>query len=143
MEALKVLKVFSFFFCISLFCWLVANIYDKFSKKLTNIVIAIDENTDDVKDLPCFTACPWNAFKKYGFHYKPEDFRLNTYDEVEIFGKFPDQVPLLKSLIDTEEIKNIMLGRCYMFCQTEPAKKGLEYTVAFRKNVNLKSMIII
>jgi hypothetical protein len=120
-----------------------ADIYDKFSKKLTNIVVAIDENMDDVKYLPCFTACPWNAFKKYGFHYKPEDFRLNTYNEDEIFGKLPDQVPLHKSIILTEEIKNIMLGRCYMFCQTELAKKGLTYTVAFRKNVNLKSMIII
>ncbi len=73
-------KFLSFLFCIALFCWLMSDIYDKFSKKQTTIAITVEENRNEEKNLPCFTVCPWNIFKNYGFHYKLRDFAMNSYE---------------------------------------------------------------
>jgi hypothetical protein len=133
----KILKVFSFCFCTFLFCCLMANIYDTFSKKLTSVIITIDENKNDEKDLPCFTLCPWDAYKKPGFHYQHEDFKINTYDATDLVVNLSN----IQKDFQIEEVKNVYLGRCFMFCYIKPIKKLDMIKVEISRNVNLKGRL--
>jgi hypothetical protein len=119
-----------------------SDIYDKFSKKQTTIAITVEENRNEEKNLPCFTVCPWNIFKNYGFHYKLRDFAMNSYEINEIFLDNKESNNSVQNGFIIQEVKNMILGRCYMFCRKAPAEKLTIYFVALRRNVDLKGIEI-
>ena len=127
-QVIKILKLACVLVCIVLFCLLMADIFDKFSQKMTSIGIIIEEFDKDAKDLPCFTLCPWKAFRNPGLHFEFEDFQRNIFNQSEIFSDveiyFAD-----KSLYIVEEINNFFLGRCFMVCYQQPIKKMMENNV--------------
>ena len=126
-QVIKILKLACVLVCLVLFCLLMADIFDKFSKKMTNIGVIVEESDKDEKDLPCFTLCPWKAFRNRGFHFKLEEFHKNVYNQSEIF------FALNYSLCTVEEIHNIFLGRCFMVCFQKPIKKMSSNFIAFRQ----------
>ena len=126
-QVIKILKLACVLVCLVLFCLLMADIFDKFSKKMTNIGVIVEESDKDEKDLPCLTLCPWKAFRNRGFHFKSEDFYKNVFNQSEIFFY------LNNSLYTVEEINNIFLGRCFMVCFRKPIKKMFSNFIAFRQ----------
>ena len=83
LKGIKVLKLASLILCIVLFCLLMTDIFEKYSKMLTSIGIIVEEYDKDEKKLPCFTLCPWKGFKNPGFHFKKEDFERKHRKGVE------------------------------------------------------------
>ena len=80
-------------------------------------------NSEEMR-LPCLTACPFEAFKKRGFHYNEANFLKWTFEFDEIFiidGAFNDLIN--KSMIQIEEVRSVFLGRCYMICSLKPVEK--------------------
>ena len=126
LHMVKVIKLVSLMFCIALFCLLMSDIYEKFSKKMTSVGVTIEEYDGDKKDLPCFTLCPWKVFRKPGFHFKLEDFQQNTYNESEIFTDQPQILFVDKSLYTVEAVNNIFVGQCFMTCFLQPGKKMMQ-----------------
>ena len=137
-QALKVFKLASLLLCIVLFCLLMSDIYLKFSKKLTSVGVIIEEYEKDEKELPCFTLCPWDAFKRSGFHYNNDDFNKNIFDKSEIFSEQQGKDFSSQSHYNVEEIKNVFIGRCFMVCYRRPAKKLLQNYVFLKRSVDLK-----
>ena len=128
----KVIKLASLMFCIALFCLLMSDIYEKFSKKMTSVGVVINEYEQDEKELPCLTLCPWTVFRKPGFHFKLEDFQQNVFNESEIFSD-QTKIPYAdKSLYVIEVVHNIFLGQCFMVSFHEPAKKMLPNYILLR-----------
>jgi len=135
--ALKVSNVFkllAFFFCIGLFCWLMADIYETFSKNMTTVIVTKDEDMNDEKHLPCFTLCTWDSYIKPGFHYKLDDFKKTTYDLNDLVADLQNY----QNEILIEELKSFYLGRCYMLCYKKPVIKFEMKNITFTRNVNLK-----
>ena len=126
-QVIKILKLACVLVCLVLFCLLMVDIFDKFSKKMTNIGVIVEESDKDEKDLPCLTLCPWKAFRNRGFHFKSEDFYKNVFNQSEIFFNLND------SLYTVEEIHNIFLGRCFMVCFREPIKKMFSHYIMLRQ----------
>jgi len=47
-----------------------SDVWIKYSKKMTDTGVRYEDDDLNEKQLPCLTACPWNAFKKSGFHFR-------------------------------------------------------------------------
>jgi hypothetical protein len=67
-----------------------ADIYDTFSKKLTTIIVTVDENISKEKHLPCFTIGPKNVHKKLDFITNSKTFRKTLRMEMHLVVNFSD-----------------------------------------------------
>ena len=52
--------------CFLLFVSLTMDIYEKYSSQLTSVGIRAMTQNQNRKEMPCMTACPWDAFKHQG-----------------------------------------------------------------------------
>lgn len=93
------------------------------------------------KDFPCVTACPWQAFKKRGFHYNQTDFIEQTFNFDEVFITNDSNQDLNNgSLFYIEEIKSIFLGRCYMICPLKPINRQESFSYQMRNERDITGL---
>ena len=142
-HVVKVLRLASLLLCIALFCLLMSDIYVKYSNKLTSVGVIIEEYEQDEKDLPCLTLCPWKVFKKRGFHFKFDEFYKNVFEKTEIFAEQPGKPFVNTSLYTIEEIHNAFIGRCFMVCHRQPAKKSQQSYILLQRMVDMKGSILM
>ena len=142
-HVVKVLRLASLLLCIALFCLLMSDIYVKYSNKLTSVGVIIEEYEQDEKDLPCLTLCPWKVFKKRGFHFKFDDFNQNVFEKAEIFAEQPGEFFFNTSFYTIEEIHNAFIGRCFMVCHRQPAKKSQQSYILLQRMVDMKGNILM
>jgi hypothetical protein len=74
------LKILSFFICFALFLLLMIDVWQKFSDGMTNMGSRFYDQGVDKKNLPCFTICPFSAYKRRGLPYSNRDFVLQTFE---------------------------------------------------------------
>jgi len=55
-----------------------------YSKELTTVGVRLINDPKMGPFLPCFTVCPWTAFRKHGFYYSRKDYESNTFNFSEI-----------------------------------------------------------
>ena len=111
---LRLFESTSYLVCFVLFIVLMLDVWDKFSKKMTNMGVVFQEKDVELKELPCLTICPWPAFRERNFSFSTETFKDRTFNQNEILWEslmpnFSDP-----SLYQIEEIKSVNLGRCYL-----------------------------
>ena len=119
----KILIYLSVIICFVLFCVLMKETIDKFTKRMTSIGVNIQESSVSEKMLPCITVCPWMAFKSLGFHYSSANFNQNTFEKDEVFLNATNISVFDESKYAVEEIRRIFLGRCYTILPLKPKKK--------------------
>ena len=100
-----------------------------------------NEGNSEIKKLPCLTACPFEAFKKQGFHYKEADFLKWTYELDDVFIFYSDYQESSKFYI--KEVRSVFLGRCYMLCNLEPVGKLQRYYIYMRKERDMTGLILL
>ena len=110
------LKFFSFLICSVFFIILILDVWEKFTKKMTNMGVRFNDDKLVEKNFPCITVCPWNSFKTHGFHYGNDSFYKQTYDKDEILYIRNVSNPTDTSSYYIEELKGVLIGRCYMVC---------------------------
>jgi hypothetical protein len=120
-------KYFAIIICSALFLYMMIDVWDKYDNKMTSMGIRFKGENIKEKQLPCITACPWNAFRKRGLYFKREVFMRQTFEREEIFYNASGVNLYDESLYYVEEIHSIFLGRCYMACQLKslPRKMSL------------------
>ena len=101
-----------------------------------------NDGNSEVKILPCLTACPFEAFKEKGFHYKEADFLKWTYELYEVFRlDYFDYNEMSKFYI--QEVRSVFLGRCYMFCKTESVGKLEIFYIWMTKERDMTGLILL
>ena len=133
-------KTFKFtiaLFCGGFFVYFSLDVWDKFSHKFTATGVRFVDQELPTKQLPCITVCPWEAFRKKGFHYNMDEFMLYTFDEYDLF--------LNKSIGGSdfhqmETLNSIFYGRCFMTCSTNEMKTNKYLNFAFKRLTDLTGM---
>jgi hypothetical protein len=74
------------------------------------------------KLLPCLTVCPFQGYKIKNTLFAGSDFTKNTFAMEEIFSERTLQELNNKSLYEVQEIKTMILGRCYTICFLKKVK---------------------
>ena len=135
----QVFKYFSIIFCLALFIYMMTDVWDKFNNQMTSMGIRFKVENVKEKQLPCLTACPWNAYRERGLFFKKDDFMRQTFEKEEIFynASFVDLYN--ESLYYIEEISSIHLGRCYMVCHLKPLPRMIQSEIYFWKHRDIKS----
>ena len=124
--------------CFLLFVSLTMDIYEKYSSQLTSVGIRAMTQNQNRKEMPCMTACPWDAFKHQGLFYNTEMVGQASFDKEEIFFEH-EKFPIFnQSLYSITELRSILFGRCYMVCYTMPLKRNEEFGVMFKKGRDIK-----
>ncbi len=55
------------------------DVWQKFTKGMTNVGVRFRDEELSEKMLPCLTACPWNAFKKPGKKFTRKTLQLTFF----------------------------------------------------------------
>ena len=134
----KILIYLSVIICFVLFCVLMKETIDKFTKRMTSIGVNIQESYVSEKLLPCITICPWMAFKSFGFHYSSGNFSQNTFEKDEVFLNATNYSVFDESQYTLEEIRSIFLGRCYTIWPLKPKKKKDPSILALKNDRDYK-----
>lgn len=137
---IKLLKLLSFLLCMALFWLLMADIFDKFVSRLTNIGITVTGSDTREKLLPCFTVCPGNVFKTPGFYFKEKDFIENSFSADELFCDDKYISVFNKTIYVIEELKTLFSGRCFMVCVPAAQVQKEPLIVAMRKMTDIKGL---
>ncbi len=132
------LRIFAMTTCLLLFIYLMLDIFEKFSAKMTNVGVQTRSQKEDTKFLSCITACPWPAFKHHGLFYDKKLYYQETFEKEEIFADVENASVFNKSLFSIEEIQSIQMGRCYTVCHLQPVKRYVEFYLSFRKSNDIK-----
>ena len=119
----KMLIYISIIICFVLFFLLMTETIDKFTKRMTNIGVNVQESSVSEKMLPCITVCPWMAFKSFGFHYSSKNFSQNTFEKGEVFLNATKYSVFNESNYALEEIRSIFFGQCFTIRPLKPKKK--------------------
>ena len=127
-----ILKCFSVFLCSGLFFYLMINIWQKYSGKMTSMGSSYQENKSLSKLLPCVTICPRSAYKNRKFSFDNLNFISNSYQKEEIFSNMMEMNN--KSLYHFEEIRGVYIGCCYMFCYMKEVTELDQLIVNLKKN---------
>ena len=94
------------------------------------------------KNLPCLTACPWEAFKQKGFYFTEENYLKRTFELDEIFILKDEYYDLTnRSMFYIEEIRSVLHGRCYMICPKNLKKKLDPVLINIRKQLDLTGLL--
>ena len=136
----SLLRLLSMIACVIVFVYLMVDIYEKFAIKLTNIGIRTWPHNHDSKDMPCITACPWEAFKHRGLFYNRKLLDEGTFDKEDIFLNQEEYPIFNRSLFSIEEIRSIHFGRCFMVCSTKPFKRNEDFSLMLQYNRSLKGL---
>ena len=132
-------KYFAIIICSALFLYMMIDVWDKYDNKMTSMGIRFKGENIKEKQLPCITACPWNAFRKRGFFFEQDDFIKQTYKREEIFFDVPFVELYNISLFSIKEIHSIFQGRCYMVCHLKPLPIMIPFNIFFQKYMDIKS----
>jgi hypothetical protein len=111
-------KIFAFAIyigCLYLFVYLMKDIWEKFTSKLTTIGVRYRGKESEL--LPCFTVQSYSAFKSNGFYYTEEDIKKNSLKAEDIFDSQTLQnITKNSSLYKLTVFYNIYFGTCFTIC---------------------------
>ena len=122
--------------CCGFFIYFSLDVWKKISHNFTTTSVRFIDQELDIKYLPCFTLCPWSAFKKNGFHYDFTDFMNSTFDKDDLIFN----TSLFDSDVQSLQIKtlnSIFQGRCYMMCHSVGMTKN-DFIIIFLKKTTLR-----
>ena len=90
--------------------------------KTTSTGVRLRDDEIEKKKLPCFSFCPWPAFKRSGFYFNNNLLRENTYAIEDFFTNetLSDISNSSKYLV--REVKSYLIGRCFTVCHLEEIK---------------------
>ena len=134
---LRLLEYLSYLICFALFIVLMLDVWDKFSKKLTNMGVAFQENDVQDKELPCVTICPWPAFRSRNFSFTSETFLKQTFNLEDIIRISAMTQLNNASLFYTEEIRSVNLGRCYLIRYLKRLSSTERISITVQKQMDL------
>ncbi len=84
---LNLIKVSVYCICLTLFIFLMQDVWYKFTTKITSNGIRIKYSEEKNKLLPCFTARPYLAYKKPGFVFTDDEYEQKTLKLEDIFSE--------------------------------------------------------
>ncbi len=70
------------------------------------------------KIFPCFTVCPWPAFRTLGFHYSKEQFEKETFTVEDLLTETYNDMEYL----NVKVTKSITLGKCFTIKIAKPVR---------------------
>ena len=96
-----------------MFFFFMADVWSKYTSKMTSTGVTFHGEKETKKQLPYFTFCPWPVYRNKGFHFSKEDFMKNTFEKEEMFD--PDFLASISKIPTTtiKELWSVQYGRCY------------------------------
>ena len=113
----NLLRIFLFTIFLVVFFIMMADVWLKFVSKMTSTGVTFRSDNDSKngkKFLPSFTVCPWPVYRTKGLHFRPEDFKKNTFDLEEILTNENNLTNFKNdSMFSIIETWSVHYGRCY------------------------------